>query len=216
MTLYVFIDESGDLGFGNKATNYFITSFVLIRDKAGISAKIRKLLKRLHRMRRYSGGELRFSNSNEQVRKYCLREFCSYDFESGVIIVDKRKTAPRLRSKQNILYNYLIVHNVIKTVLPLIAPKEEIVIYIDKSLSEKNREEFNKYVNNKASWIWHNELENSEKLKPVICNHEDSQKEPLLQLADFICGAVFQKYERNNTMFYNIIKSKIAYEIVPW
>jgi hypothetical protein len=35
-------------------------------------------------------------------------------------VIEKRKTALRLREKPNILYNYTIVHNVIRSLLSLL------------------------------------------------------------------------------------------------
>jgi len=218
LTLHVYIDESGDFGFSRKSTRYFISSFLFVREKAGINAKIKKLLKTLHRQGRYTGSELKFTNSSSSVRTYCLQSFSEFDFGVGVIVIEKRKTAQRLREKPNILYNYIIVHNVIRSLLSLIENSERLVINIDKSLSKSNREAFNDYVQNKASWVWSQELGYSTNLlqDQIICNHVDSEKEPLIQLADYISGATFQKYERNNSTYYDLIHEKIDFFIKPW
>ena len=218
MTIHVYIDESGDLGFSQKSTRYFISSFVFVREKAGINAQIRKLLKTLHRQGRYTGSELKFTNSNSSVKSLCLQRFSEYNFEIGLIVIEKIKTAQRLREIPNILYNYIIVHNVIWSLLSLLESNERLVINIDKSLSKSNREAFNDYVQNKANWVWRQELGHSSNLLPnqVKCNHVDSEKEPLIQLADYICGATFQKYERNNSNYYDIIREKIDFFIKPW
>ena len=218
MTVHVYIDESGDLGFGRKSTRYFISSFVFVREKAGINAQIKKLLKTLHKQGRYSGSELKFTNSNPRVRSFCLQFFSELDFRSGVIIIKKRKTALRLQEKTNILYNYTIVHNVIRSLLSLIENSDKLIINVDKSLSKSNREAFNDYIRNKASWVWHQELGHSRNLlhDQIVCNHVDSEKEPLIQLADYISGATFQKYERNNPTYYELISDKLDFIIKSW
>ena len=95
---------------------------------------------------------------------------------------------------------------------------EKLIINVDKSLSKSNRESFNDYIQNKASWIWRQELGHSKNLlyDQIKCNHVNSEKEPLIQLADYISGATFQKYERNNPTYFDLISDKIDFLIKPW
>jgi len=39
--------------------------------------------------------------------------------------------------------------------------------------------------------------------------HESSEQHPGIQIADFIAGAVFQKYERQIDDYYSIVRPKI-------
>ena len=90
-------------------------------------------------------------------------------------------------------------------------PTENLNICIDKSLSKSNRDAFDYYVRNKASWIWDIELGRAPSLRwnQITTTHEDSEKECCIQLADFIAGATFQKYERVNEEYYRIFEDNV-------
>lgn len=45
----------------------------------------------------------------------------------------------------------------------------------------------------------------------ISIKHEDSQSVPMLQVADFIAGAVQRKFERGDSIFYDLIQDKINY-----
>ena len=44
----------------------------------------------------------------------------------------------------------------------------------------------------------------------ITIKHSTGQEEPCLQAVDFVCGAVFTKYERGDSSYYNLIESKIV------
>jgi len=53
----------------------------------------------------------------------------------------------------NILYNYSIVHNLMRNILLWLEPHEKLALCIDKSLSQSNIDAFDLYVKDKASWL---------------------------------------------------------------
>ena len=51
----------------------------------------------------------------------------------------------------------------------------------------------------------------------VIKEPADSQRESLIQLADFVVGAISYKYNRDDDYYYKIIRKKIVSEkLVRW
>ena len=46
--------------------------------------------------------------------------------------------------------------------------------------------------------------------------HESSEQHAGIQIADFITGAVFQKYERQIDDYYSIVRPKIRLELRKW
>ncbi|RJS89853.1 DUF3800 domain-containing protein [Candidatus Bathyarchaeota archaeon] len=209
--MQIFIDESGDLGFTSRSTNYFVVSYIIPESPWLLRKKLKHLLKRLHRQRKYSGRELHFTNSNDFVRCRVLKKINEISLIIGIVVVEKQKVSLKLRHSLNILYNYLIVHTIMRNVLLWMDESEKLELYIDKSLSKSNREAFNDYVQRKANWVWCHDLEHKTPLSPsqIKVEHKFSQNDYCLQAADYIAGATFQKYEHNNDCFYRIFEGKI-------
>ena len=61
-------------------------------------------------------------------------------------------------------------------------------------------EDFDNYISMKKSFV-----SNTNKL---VVKHELSHNSAGLQIVDFICGSIFQHYERNNFEYFDIIKEK--------
>ena len=210
--MHVFIDESGDLGFSSKASNFFVAAYVVPENPWVIRRRLKRLLGRLHKRRRYSGSELKFSNSNNRVRLHVLGKCQEMEWIAGLIILEKRKVKPELREIPNQLYNYLIVNYLMKRVLQWLDPLDRLILCIDRSLSKSNREAFDTYVRDKASWVWNVELERKSPLikNQITISHDRSQDECCLQLADYVAGAAFQKYERNRDDYFSLLGDKVA------
>lgn len=214
----IYIDESGDLGFSNKSTNFFIAAYVIPQKSMVINESMRKILQKMHKHKKYSGSEIKFSNANHENRLYLLRKISELNWEAGVIVLEKKKVSHSLKDKPNILYNYCIVHNVIRNILVKLDPSDSIQLNIDRSLSESNREGFNTYARDKASWIWDIELGRTPPLNygQIRVSHKNSLNEPCIQLADLVAGSTFQKYERLIDDYYRLIEPKISSFIYLW
>lgn len=208
----VFIDESGDLGFGPRATKNFIVAYVVVPNPVLVRSQLSKLLRKLHKDRVYSGDELKFSKSSKKARLKVLDKVVGFDWSGGLIVINKSKVKEHLKSKPNILYNYLIVHNVIKDTMIDLKGSEDLCLHLDRSLSRSNREAFDEYARNKAEWVWNVELARSPGLKAnqVRLVHDNSQSDCCIQLADFVSGSAFQFYEKGDEEYYSLIKEKIV------
>jgi len=188
--MYVYIDESGDLGFSLKSTQFFVVAYLNLEHPFEMEIAMKRQLKRLHEKRKYARGynELKYSKSRDM-------HACN----------------------PTILYNYVIVDKVMRAVLPSVDSNDKLNIIVDKSLPRSSREAFNIYARNKASWLltmW--EKEYPIELSAIEVRHENSQKEPCLQAADFLAGACFCKYERNNDCYYQLFENKVEYFKYLW
>jgi hypothetical protein len=74
--MQVYIDESGDLGFSSKSTRFFVVSFMITRNHMIIDLALKRILKKLHKRKKYSqrSSELKFSNSNNAVKNIVLKK----------------------------------------------------------------------------------------------------------------------------------------------
>ena len=198
---YVFLDESGELGFKDSSSKYFIIALLScdegeIYDLRRIMKKVRaKIIKK--KMKKYP--ELKGNNSTDKIREEVLKRFAKTQAEIFVIILEKSKVYEYLKNKKDKLYNYL--SNLILNECSL--EESHICLVVDKSKTNRSlREDFDNYIRNNLSQKNNN--------CNLIIKHENSQKEGCLQVLDFISWSIFRNYEHKDSSFMNIIKDKIV------
>lgn len=175
------------------------------------------LLKRFHKRNKYSHShyELKFSKMSTYCRTSVLEKISESNAYLGVIVVQKDKIVQRLRDNPEVLYNYLVVQNVVSALFPLIVTAQQFHLIMDKSKSKRKIEDFNSYVKSKISFVSYTNgtiiPQNS-----ITAEHLDSETEPCLQAVDSLAGAYFQAYENGNRQYMNIIKHKISYFNYLW
>jgi hypothetical protein len=214
--LDVFVDESGDLGFSKNATNYFIVAFLICDSSTSLKFKMKRTLKRLHQKNKYPQpmDELKFTKMDDYCKKYVLKEIAKSDSYIGVIVVEKEKIVKRLRDDVSTLYNWLVVHNIMLSLIPLLETTPKMNIYFDKSLPKKRINSFNTYLEEKASYLFYTR---GIDLDCCISSfHANSRTKPCLQAVDSVVGAYFQLYERKKPEYVDIIKGKERFFIYRW
>ncbi|MDG6222225.1 MAG: DUF3800 domain-containing protein [Candidatus Bathyarchaeota archaeon] len=210
--MYVYVDESGDLGFSDKSTKFFIIAYLACTPAINIRIRMRRLLKNFHQKKRYHRGqnELKFCKMNNYCRKTVLETIVQTNANIGAIVVEKKHVSPDLRDKLPILYNYLMVHNIISALLPSLETGQKMNMIFDKSLPKTRIQDFNDYVKEKASYLSY-VRGNSLHSDSIVSDHVDSKVEPCLQAVDSIAGAYFQKYEHENSIYVDIIKDVTSF-----
>ena len=198
---YIFLDESGELGFKDLSSKYFIIT-LLSCDEGEIYA-LRRIIKKVRqkiikkKLKRYP--ELKGNNSSNSIRKDVLERFKNTNSEIFVVILEKSKVYEYLREKKNKLYNY--ISNLILNECSFDNPS--VCLIVDKSKTNRSlREDFDNYIRKKL-----NEKSNFHK---ILIKHENSQNELCLQVLDFVSWAIFRNYEHKDPSFLEIIKDKIV------
>lgn len=219
--LYAFVDESGDLGFSERSTHFFTVAYLVTEQPFRLTRTMKHLLKRLHEKREYARGhnELKYSTSREPIKQKVLEKISQSELEIGFVVLEKKKVKPTLRENRVALYNYVVVDPIMRSILPDLLPTTKLILTIDKSLPRSSIDAFNVYARNKASWLtrpapWTNQRISI--IREINIRHENSQKEPCLQAADFLAGACFHKYEHNNDCHYRIIEGKVKHFNYLW
>ena len=196
----IFLDESGDLGFTQKSSKYFVIGLLIAKNEKEVencvkrtrTAKLKKKFKEVP--------ELKFNQSNDAVRKYLLKCVSSKDIEIHGIVLKKHQVYDYLKDHRNKIYNYLTGFLMDKIIT---SPEErQLIVILDKFLSKESREDYNQYIKGKLS-------EFIKKNIKIEVEHKDAMSERCLQVVDFIAGAIFNKYERNENRYYAIIEPKI-------
>lgn len=198
---YIFLDESGELGFKPSSSKYFVIT-LLSCDEGEIYALrriIRKIREKIIKKKIKKYPELKGNNSSDKIRKEVLERFMKTNSEVFVIILEKAKVYEYLRDKKNKLYNY--ISNLILNECSF--DTSSLCLIVDKSKSNRSlREDFDNYIRRSLT-------KKSESCKLVI-KHENSRNEAVLQVLDFVSWAIFRNYEHKDPKFINIIKEKIV------
>lgn len=212
----VYVDESGDLGFKHNSTKFFVVAFISC-DPFSLRKDMSHLLKKFHKRHKYSyvHNELKFSKMSPYCRTCVLEKIAQSGTYLGVIVVEKKKIVQRLRNDPTVLYNYLVVQNIVSALLPSIVTTQRFHLVMDKSKSKSKIEDFNNYVRSKIGFVSYT----NGAIIPehnITSDHLDSRNEPCLQAVDSLAGAYFQAYENGDTQYQNIINHKLSYYNYLW
>ena len=207
MAKYLYIDESGDLGFSQAGSSaYLVIAYIGTDDRIRLDRIVRKEKRRLNIGRRC---ELKGSSLTDIERRKVLRSIASInDLEVGAVIVDKSKVKPHLRVRraQNILYAY--VGGLV--VLPYLARHDGVHVYPDERSVKVSQ-------GNIIQDYWRVRLA-TKYGSPNVFNYQPRLSHICLglQAADVVANTIWRKYERGDASAYPLIKQHIVDEFVPF
>ncbi len=202
---YIFLDESGDLGFKKTSSKWFLFTLVAIDEPRKLDKIIKKARKSLKKKHKHRFSELHAYHCDDITRIRILKSLAEIDIFIVTTILNKKKVHVDLQNQKNYLYNFtaniildrLINKNIIdeKSVTSLIVDKKDtnknlknnFIDYITKAMNQKQKATF----------------------KMSLTASHDSKG---IQAVDFISWAIFRKYEQGDYEFYEIIKDKIIDE----
>jgi ribosomal protein L44E len=214
----IFVDESGDIGFSEKSLKrspIFVIAFLVPTNISRLTIDLKRFLRNKLRV---GVSELKFHNDSDETRRSVLQFLCEKcHFEAGYVAIDKRAVRNKeFRENPHLLYNYLAIHYVLGFVIRAFAPSK-ITYVIDRSMKKSMRIEFDKYAERKAAWLALHDssmeiraafrVEDFKELPELIVRHEDSRKEPCLQVVDYLAGSVSRAFRGDHT-YYQLISRK--------
>ncbi|MBS3092188.1 DUF3800 domain-containing protein [Candidatus Pacearchaeota archaeon] len=200
MLKYMFLDESGDLGFGVKSSRFFTVTLLVceIHEEQELQRIIKKIRQRILKKKLKQATEIKWNNSSEEIKQRIFQRLEKINFEVFTIILDKSKVYDYLKEKKHKLYNYLS-----KLIIAECSIDGKFELIVDRSKGKRSlRDDFNNYIRENLK----------EECQNLSITHEDSKSSGSLQVLDFISGAIFNKYEFNNLDYYNMIRNKITTE----
>jgi hypothetical protein len=209
---FIYVDESGDLGMGEKGSKFFIICATKIEDESTLSTfrKIPKIIRQRKLKKSFKEKtELKFYDSSPLIREQFLSRSSKCNIEIYALIIEKKLTNQSLQHNLPILYNYLI-KILLEKIVPSVNRKEKLTIYLDRCMSQSQQVNFENYVKTEFLHLFSD-------LPDLEILHENSLNNPGLQVHDFIVGAFGYKYntrERRDDAerYVQIIASKIQLE----
>ncbi|MFA7689557.1 MAG: DUF3800 domain-containing protein [Methanofastidiosum sp.] len=196
----IYLDESGELGFSDRSSKYFVIVLVVCDDEKSLKRLIKKIRGKKLKKTIKNLPEIKANNSTNEIRNAVLKDISKINLS----------IYSHIQNKSNIVEGSMdtkeFYNNVALKVISRIAIKNKIFeIIVDKSKSKKERAVFNSMVTD--------EINKVKSFIEIKITHLDSKNSPALQAVDFISWAIFRKYEKKDTTFYDIIKGRIVSEI---
>lgn len=209
--LYLFLDESGDLGFDfvqKHPSAYFVVTVMYIEgqeNRKKVKFAVKRTLKKLNfrKGKKRIIEELKGTDTDIEVKKFFYGKLKDYNFSIYAIILNKKRVFQNLTFDKERLYNY--ISRILFDHVPVENARMGLELIMDKCKAKPEIKEFNEYV------LRNLQARIDPKL-PVYFNHLDSKTVPELQATDLFSWGIFRKYQKKDTEWYQIFNKKIKYE----
>lgn len=208
---YLYLDESGDLGFdfvNKKPSKYFTVTILAIKgtDKnSRLIYAVKKTLKRKlnhKRNKKRHVEELKGSSTIFGVKKYFFCQIKDVPFAIFSLTLNKIKVYERLAREKDRVYNYIA-----KKVLDQIRFENadlHVDLIVDKSKGQKQIKEFNEYIFNQLKARINPKV-------PLNILHVNSISYEGIQAADLFSWGIFRTYEKKDNAWFDVFKEKVKF-----
>ena len=204
--LYVFLDESGDLGFSPKGSRFYSFCGVTMLRPFALYEQLDNykydLIESDDDMESFH-----YAHDKHHIRRNVIEIISRNLSQLGIdsLIVEKRKTGPALQ-KAEVFYPRMLGY-LLRYVFRGydLSKVKEIVVITDTIPIRRNRREIEKSVKMTLARM-------SPANVPHRLLHHASKAHYGLQIADYCSGAIFRKWERGDDKHYSNIKPALRSE----
>lgn len=204
--LYLYLDESGDLGFdffAKKPSSFFTVAILSVKGVENNRALINAIKKTIRRkLPKSSLSELKGSHTSIEIKKYFYEQIVSIPFDIYAITLNKRRVYNDLSQKKDRLYNF--VARQVLDHIPFESASTRVQLIIDKSKDKKGIGDFNAYV------IQQLEGRIDPKV-PLDIYHHKSHVNLGIQAADLFSWGIFRSYEKDDFEWFDIFSERVIY-----
>lgn len=202
---YLYIDESGDLGFSDRSSKVLVISALLVNDMKPLDRIIKNMRRNKFRKELMGASEIKANKSSSEMRKYMIRKLNQTSDVSAFHNILLKPGLPKLFHEINKdqLYDF-ISGNLAEQI---VIDGSDIEIRVDKSKGKQLlRDDFNT--------IFVERLKEDSTIGRLEIHHSQSEAFTGLQFADLLAWSVFQKYSRGNTEYTDLISFTNRYNIL--
>lgn len=204
---YLYLDESGDLGFDffAKKPSRFFTVCILSVQGVNNNRRLLKAAKKTCRRKlsRSKAHELKGAHTSLEVKKYFYEQVKAVPFDIYALTLNKRRVYDELAARKDRVYNF-IARKVLDR-LPVDQATTRVTLIIDRSKSSSEMADFNEYVTRQLKG----------RIDPKVSfpiYHYRSAENLGLQAVDLFAWGIFRKHERRDLAWYEVFKEKVRYE----
>ena len=203
---YMFLDESGNFDFSANGTRYFLLTSVSMRRPFGVYAELESY--------KYdcieSGGDVEHFHCHDDrnaVRNAVFSVISAHldELRIDCLVVEKRKTRPPLQEDER-LYRWSLGY-LLRRVLSygLVSGASDVMVITDTIPVNRLRKAAEKAIHGA---MVKNQLPG---MRYRILHHQ-SRSHYGLQVADYCCWAIFRKWQRGESAWYDRIKPALRSE----
>ena len=205
---YIFLDESGNFDFGASGTRYLVlTSVGMCRP---FPAESRLDDYKYHCLETGTDIEYFHCYNDRKAVRHAVFDLIAAHLDNmriHSVVIEKEKTAPAMRSEH--LYEWMFGY-LLRSALSeeLSAGAKEVIVITDTIPVNKRRKLVAKSIQRAVA----------SKQPPNATYrifHHQSRSHYGLQVADYCCWAIFRKWERGDSIWYDRIKSAVRREFSP-
>lgn len=214
--MYIFLDESGDLGFDfgkAKTSRQFVISLLVCRDKQaqdGFRRAVARTLKHKLNHRKNSTrtvAELKGTGTTFAIKQYFFRRLPVDGWEIYSVTLNKLRVDMPLRSKagKKKLYNFLAHFILEKVHFP--EDVRQVSLVVDRCKNKEEIKDFNQYLVNQL-----------EALLPLNArlniDHLGSHESAGLQAVDLFCWGIARKDRLGDAEWYAVFQDKVRFTTI--
>jgi len=204
---YIFLDEAGNFDFSRKGTSYFVLTSVSTRRPFALHGPLDDYKHDCLEL----GLDTEYfhcAEDNKRVRHRVFELIAAHlnDLSIDSLVVEKSKTDLALREDRRFypkMLGYLLKH-----VLPkeLSGNTEKVVVITDTIPVQKKRRAIEKAIRQTLAKM----LPTGMRYRVL---HHQSRSHYGLQVADYCCWAVFRKWQKGETKYYDQISAALQSEL---
>ena len=207
---FVFVDESGDLGFGRGSSRHITVAAVIVEENFQLERIPQKLRRRRLKKSLLRKPELKFHNSNPYIRRAVLKRIVALgDARIVSVTVDKANAKEEDKSHREEIYmraSCELVHEVAK----LVRVRDELTIIFDARPCNRD---FGVGFDGRIRAQTINGFRDVSRIPPEVrVRRLNSMNSRGLQVADYVAGAVQRKHEIGDACYYEVVAPIVAME----
>lgn len=208
--LSVFVDESGDLGTGRGSSRHLTIGAVATSQPKSVERIPQAVRKRVLRKSLLQKPELKFHNSNPDIRRKVLRRLMEIeDTTIAHVTLDKAGAPSRLIRNSARLYDELCAELLVGVIGLRRTSGSIHAIFDARPHNRPPSYDFN----NRVGTIVENELAKQGSLPARLrISVLDSRNSRGLQVADFVAGSIQRMWERGDRTYYELLSPAVTFE----
>lgn len=204
------MDESGDLGVGDKASAYLTLAAIVTVDPKPLERIPQKIRRRKLKKSLARKPELKFHNSDPRIRLLTLKMVASLeDVRIASIVLEKSRLRSKLTENPDELYRRtcgLLMSEIARTEKQV---RTFNVVFDARRGKRSKGVDFDRYIEQRIQQEYRERC----LIPPTVAvSRFDSSHSGGLQVADFVAGAIQRKHELDDDGYYRIIAPKMVAE----
>jgi hypothetical protein len=196
---HAFLDESGGVAIFIENDLFLVIAVLITRRPRPVELLIKRALKRFGAS--LASGEMKAAHSKEKTTRWILEAIAQEKVEIVAVVLDKRGIVKSPKDPEG-LYRKAVV----KAIRLCVERRPRLKVTLDKRYTHE-------YLRQKLEWQIREGIADI-KGQAVMVHQVDSVRAKGLQAVDYVAWAFWQKYQRGDESYYQIIKSRVIAEKV--